>query len=189
MTYRPAQRIFGPAECCTTILAHESESIPDQLLQQCRGLGVQLIQRLFEFHRNTAHGGNLTTAAPVMRPLLVKIEYCRRGRRDIDRNRFRIEAVVNAGGRILATKQTIHCPTCGSTPVKGTLFRALLQIADHPTAHKCARCGCSISLSLGFEFGLNAADKESTIEHVFRPRDLEEWQAQDGSRFSSIRSW
>jgi hypothetical protein len=84
----------------------------------------------------------------------------------------------------MATKQTVRCLKCGDTPVKGTLFRALLDIAENPNDRKCKHCGSDVSLCLGFEFGLDAADKESVIERVFRPRDLERWPSTDGSTVS-----
>jgi hypothetical protein len=81
----------------------------------------------------------------------------------------------------VATARSIRCLKCGSAPAKGTLFRALLNIADNPTMQKCGRCGSEVSLCLGFQFGLDAADKESVIERASRPRDPERWSAKDGS--------
>jgi hypothetical protein len=48
---------------------------------------------------------------------------------------------------------------------KGTLFRALLEVADG-AVQECDRGACQ-QLHLAFDFGLDAPDKESFVEGTF----------------------
>jgi len=71
----------------------------------------------------------------------------------------------------MPTTRINHCATCGATPGKGTLFRALMQVTEEPK-FRC-KCGGAIRVRLTFDFGLGAHDKEFIVEGAFHPRPLE----------------
>jgi hypothetical protein len=57
-----------------------------------------------------------------------------------------------------------------------------MRLADDPDARRCDNCAAETSFHLRFDFGLGAADNQSTIAGVFHPREPETWVDRDGSK-------
>jgi len=82
----------------------------------------------------------------------------------------------------VATRRLLVCERCGPLPATGTLFDDLRARASGD-AGQCPKCHAHhVELRLGFGFGLNTPDPESTVRDCFIPRQLESWRDEDGSK-------
>jgi hypothetical protein len=79
----------------------------------------------------------------------------------------------------MGTERFYTCDKCGPTRVSERLFQVL---CDHARkgGPPCPRCNGPAALQLGFSFGLNAGDRESTVRDCFLPQELEKWKDTSG---------